>query len=148
MTKIMCYNWYNLIGFYTFNIKLVLIMDGKQRIYYALGQFAYVIAKADGEIQREEKDKLHKITLEATSNHNIDFDFSEIIFSVLEKENQDSNTVYEAAVKNIHAVKHFFDKDMRADFMAALEKIADAFPPYSMEEELCIEKIRKEVREL
>ena len=42
-------------------------MDGLEKLYYSLGQLAYVIAKADGVIQQEEKQRYNKILIKFSS---------------------------------------------------------------------------------
>jgi hypothetical protein len=64
-------------------------MDAKQHLYYALGIMAYAVAKSDGEVQNEERQMIHKIVVEE-SGHEIDFDYAEIIFSILQKEKQEA----------------------------------------------------------
>lgn len=123
-------------------------MDATEKLYYSLGQLAYVIAKADGEIQKQEQKKLQDLIIEATKDHNLDFNYSEIIFWVLEKEKEDSNTVYSLAMKTFKSLNHFFTPDLKIKFIEVLQKIADAYPPYSIEEVEYMAKIRKDIGEL
>ena len=84
------------------------------------------------------------MVIEATQDHNLDFNYSEIIFWLLDKENQDSKTVYQSAMKNFHGLKHFYNDDLKMKFIDVLQQIADAYPPYSIEEMNCMDKIKME----
>ncbi len=121
-------------------------MDAIQKLYYALGELAYVMAKADGKIQNEEKEKLHDLVIGSTSEHSIDFDYSEIIFQVLEKENMDSKTTYEMAMDKFKKLSYFFkdDEGMKERFLNTLQQIADAYPEESPDEEAWMVRIRKD----
>ncbi len=60
-------------------------MTGTERLYYALGQLAYAVAKADGKINGEERQKLHDIVVKESNCHNHNINVSEIIFHLLDK---------------------------------------------------------------
>jgi predicted metal-dependent RNase len=69
-------------------------MEAKERLYYALGELAYAVAMADGQINYEERNKLHDIVVKEIEAGNYNFDISGIIFQILQKE--ESFTVEEA----------------------------------------------------
>lgn len=120
-------------------------MEGKQNLYYALGQIAYAVAKADGSIQNEEKQKLHDIVLEHIKLHDTEFDISEIIFHVLQKENLSFQHAYNWGIKELSKYSYYLTDDMKIDFIATVEKIAYAFDSMTIEEESVIEKFRQDL---
>jgi uncharacterized tellurite resistance protein B-like protein len=117
-------------------------MDAKQHLYYALGIMAYAVAKADGEIQQQERQMIHKIVSEETE-HNINFDYAEIIFSILQKEKNGVDSVYKWAIHSIDLGKHHFTPLMKDQFIAVIKKIAEAFPPTTKGESKMIDKFSR-----
>lgn len=119
-------------------------MDAKQHLYYALGILSYAIAKADGEIQPEERQMIHKIVVEE-SKHHIDFDYAEIIFSILQKDNPGVNKAYEWAMHSFNLGKQHFTTEMKEQFVAVIQKMEEAFPPATVEERNLIEKFSRSI---
>ncbi len=119
-------------------------MDARQHLYYALGIMAYAVAKSDGEVQKEEREMIHNIVVEE-SGHEIDFDYAEIIFSILQKDKQGANEVYQWATKAFDLGKHHFTPAMKEQFVNVIKSIAEAFPPTSSEEINMIDKISREI---
>lgn len=117
-------------------------MDAKQHLYYALGIMAYAVAKSDGEIQHQERDLIHKIVSEE-SGHEIDFDYAEIIFSILQKEKQGANEVFNWAIHAFELGKHHLTPLMQKQFVAVIKRIAEAYPPATPEERTMIDKISR-----
>lgn len=120
-------------------------MYGKENLYYALGELAYAVAQADGEVQGEERKKIHDIVVEATACHNHNFDISEIIFHILQKDRMNWETVYKWAIKEIKLHSHYLTEDMKVDFVAVIEKIARAFDSVTIEEKNVIDQFRKDI---
>lgn len=120
-------------------------MTPSQNLYYALGELAYAIAKSDGVIQEEEKRILHDIVTSEISRDNIDFDYSEIIFSIMSKDATDSETSYGWAMSEIRNNKHYFNESLKSTFDSVLCKVAEAFPPVTPQERSLIERFRKDV---
>ena len=117
-------------------------MEGKQRIYYALGQLAYVVALADGEIQAEEKKKLHSIITDEIKNHDQDFDYTNIIFNLLGDEVMSPQDIFDAAFEEINKASYYLTDDMKSDFPAILEKIARASAPITDSEKEWLKQIK------
>ena len=117
-------------------------MDAKQHLYYALGIMAYAVAKADGEVQNQERQMIHKIVVEET-DHQIDFDYAEIIFSILQKGKSDSLPIYDWAMHSFDLGKHHLTSEMKEQFVTVIQKIAEAFPPATPEENDMIDKISR-----
>ncbi|MBI2280685.1 MAG: TerB family tellurite resistance protein [Bacteroidetes bacterium] len=119
-------------------------MDAKQHLYYALGIMAYAVAKADGKVQNEERQMIHKIVVEK-SGHEIDFDYAEIIFSILQKEKQGASEVYQWAMNAFNLGKHHLTPEMKKQFIAVIKQIAEAYPPKTIEEIKWIDKISRNI---
>lgn len=105
-----------------------------EQLYYALGEVAYAIAKADGTIQKEEKERLHDILEEEFQKHKPGFDLSEIIFQILKKDGMDSKTAYEWALKEIRLNSQYVSETLKLHFIAVIKKVAAAFPPVTRAE--------------
>lgn len=74
-------------------------MNNTQGLYYAFGELAYAVAASGsgGSISAAEKKALHKLLINSMSDHNLDFNYSEIIFQLLSKDHIDVKTAYEWA---------------------------------------------------
>lgn len=122
-------------------------MDAQQNLYYALGILAYAIAKADGEVQREERDMIHKLVSEEI-DHNVNFNYSEIIFDILQKDNRSFNQVYEWSMSEFELGKYHFTPAMKSEFISVITKIAEAFPPNTHEEKKLISQFEIDIKKL
>lgn len=120
-------------------------MEGKANLYYALGELAYAMAKADGKVQLVERQKLHDIIVEGTKSHAINFNVSEIIFKVLESEDLNTETVYKWAMDEMKHYRQYLTEDLKVDFAAVLEKIARAFGGLEARERVLLEKFREDL---
>lgn len=120
-------------------------MTSTQNLHYAIGELAYAIAFADGKIQQEEREKFENIIAAELRSKNYDFDISDIIFKILEKEKQDVETVYEWAMSEIKLNSHYLSPVLKQTFIIILEKIAKAFPPMTGEESKLIERFKKDI---
>lgn len=124
-------------------------MEGIERLYYGLGLLAYAVAKADGKINNEERNKLHEIVIKDAKCSHYEIDISEIIFHVLSKHDSFSqDMLYNLAIKEIKACKHLLEEDMRSDFPAILEKVARSFHPITSEENEIIQRFRQDLEKL
>lgn len=120
-------------------------MNPVENLHYAIGQLAFAIAFSDGKVQKEESEKFHKIVLEELNNKSYDFDISDIIFQIMEKDKMDSNTVYDWAIKEIKTNGHYLSPDLKEKFISVIEKIAGAYPPVTKEELLIIDRFKKNI---
>jgi uncharacterized tellurite resistance protein B-like protein len=123
-------------------------MNPVQNLYYALGELAYAMAKADGSIQNEEKKLFHEIVTQEIEQHNIDFDYSEIIFNIMEKDKTDVETSYTWAIKEIQNNKHYFLPELRKKFVSIMERVAGAFPPVTVQERVLLERFRSDINSI
>lgn len=104
-------------------------MTPLENIYAATGELAYAIAKADGKVQREEKEKFQEI-LKAefdgrigSSNH------AAIIFQIMEKEHLNSEDAYRSAMHELNTNSHYLSPEMKEHIVHVIERVAKAFPP-------------------
>jgi uncharacterized tellurite resistance protein B-like protein len=120
-------------------------MGGKQELYHALGELAYAVAKSDGEIQAEEKIKLHEIIEFETRHHDIDFKIVEISFNLMTHENLNIESVYKWSISELKKHKFFLTEDMKVGFVSIIEKVAHAFNKVTNKEQDLITRLRKDL---
>src|ERR1043165_227359 len=109
-------------------------MTPLQNLHYALGELAYAVANADGKVQKEEREKFHNIVAAEIRCKDYDFDISDIIFQVMEKDKADSETTYNWAMKQIRNNSHYLSPLLKQTFINVMEKIAEAYPPVTESE--------------
>lgn len=121
-------------------------MDGVERLYYALGELAYAVAKADGKVNQEERRKIHDIVVKGAQCNNHNFSVSEIIFHILQKEKIfNVEDAYQSAMREIETCRHYLTDDMKAEFVAVLDKVARAFGTVTVGEKDVIERFREDI---
>lgn len=120
-------------------------MESKQSLYYALGIMSYAIAQADGVVQHEERDELHKIVTEEI-DHNMDFQYVEIIFNILQRDKPGFEDVHKWALDAIEQGKYYLTKDIQTQFIRVMKKVADAFPPKDNSEHDMINQFIQDLR--
>jgi uncharacterized tellurite resistance protein B-like protein len=119
-----------------------------ESLHYAIGELAYTVAFADGKVQKEEREKFQDIVAAEMKNQDYNFDVSDIIFQILQKEKVDSDTVYEWAMKEIKLNSQYVSPEMKFTFITVMEKIAAAFPPVTSVEKNIIEKFKKDIESI
>ena len=120
-------------------------MDSLQNLHYAIGLMAYTVAFADKKIQKEEREKFHAIVEAELRCKDYDFDVSDIIFQMLEKDKTDAVTSYNWAMNEIKNNSHYLSPELKRTFITVMEKVANAFPPVTFEENRILEKFKKEI---
>ena len=116
-----------------------------QNLHYAIGLLAYAIANADGRVEKEERETFHNIVETEMRSKDYDFDVSEVIFHIMDKDKIDSFTAYDWAMKQIRLNSHYLSSKLKATFIRVIDKIAEAYPPVTEEEAELIRKFRREV---
>lgn len=116
-----------------------------QNLYYALGELAYAVAHADGNIQKEERKKFHDIVTTELVSKGADFDISDIIFSIMDKDKMDSATTYKWAIHEIRLNSHYLSPELKKTFISVIEKVAKAFPPVTLSEQRLIDRFKKDI---
>jgi uncharacterized tellurite resistance protein B-like protein len=122
-------------------------MEGKQIVYYALGILAYAVAKSDGEIQVEEKDRLNEI-LEKELDHNLDFQYAEIIFQLLDQDGTKLSNVYEWAMTELKKGRHYLDEESKKKMIFVMREVSRAFGSVTSEESGMIRQFEEDLKSL
>lgn len=123
-------------------------MDAKQYLFYGLGQVAYAIAQSDGKIQGQEREKFHALMAEQMSEIDRDYNYADIIFQLLDKEQMDFETTYKWGMDSLKMGSHKFSPQLKWQFVMILFKVSAAFPPSTRSEEEIIFRFIKDIREL
>ncbi len=124
-------------------------MTPLQNLHSAIGELAYAIARADGDIQQEERKKFHDIVAAELRCKDYDFDISDIIFQILDRDKYiDAQTSYDWAMKEIRINSHYLSPQLKETFFKVLEKVAKAYPPVTHEEMSLLDKFKKDVEPL
>jgi uncharacterized tellurite resistance protein B-like protein len=122
------------------------MMTSLQNLHTAIGELAYAVARADGTIQKEEREKFHDLVSEELKSNNYDFDISDIIFQVLDRDKYvDAKTSYDWAIKEIRLNSHYLSPELKQKFINVMEKVAQAYPPVTYEETTILEKFKKDI---
>ena len=119
-----------------------------ENLHYAIGQLAYAVANIDGKVQKEEKDKFREIVEAELRCNDYAFNVSDIIFQILSKDKNDSETTYKWAMDQIKENSHYLSPLLKAKFIKVMVKVAKAFPPITNSEQQLIERFKKDIAEL
>ena len=124
-------------------------MDANQHLYYGFGQVSYAVAMADGHIQDEEKVKFKQIVAECINKCDVDFDYAEIIFQVLDRQ-QDftQDHYYSNGMHNIYLGEQHLSENIKIEFTKSLMEIAEAFPPYEVSEMNILHQFKQDIENL
>lgn len=121
-------------------------MTPTENLHYAIGQLAYAIAKADGKIQKEEREKFARIVAAELRMHDEDFNVSDIIFKIIEDEKiVSAQEAYSWAMKQIRTNSHYLSPKLKETFIKVMEKVAKSYPPVTIDEMEILEKFKKEI---
>jgi uncharacterized tellurite resistance protein B-like protein len=123
-------------------------MSPIESLHYAIGELAFAVARADGEVQKQERQKFHDMIAAELRCENYDFDISSIIFQVLDKEHEDTEVTYQWAMKQIRLNSHYLSPELKATFIKVMKKVAEAFPPVTKDESDLIERFKKDIEPL
>lgn len=103
-------------------------------LHYAFGEIAYAMAGIDGRVQKVERKKFHDIVVTALKKDHTDYDISEIIFTILDRDNTDPHTAYNWAINEMRMNSHYLSPELKRDFINVARNIAIAYPPVAREE--------------
>lgn len=120
-------------------------MTPTENLHYAIGELAYAIAAADGVISREERGSFHHIIVQELYNEDYEFDISDIIFQMMDKEKISMQDAYERAMKQIRMNSHYLSPSLKAKFIRIIEKVAEAYEPVTIAEKELIERFKREI---
>lgn len=117
-----------------------------ENLHYAIGELAVAVARADGEIQKEEREQFYNLVETELKNKNYAFDISDIIFKVMDKQKVSSTIdAYNSAIKEIKINSHYLSPELKEKFIKVMEKVADAYKPVTINEMLLIEKFKQDI---
>lgn len=120
-------------------------MTALENLYYAIGELAYAIALADGEIQKEERLKFHNLVEAELRCKDYNFNVSDIIFQIIDKDKTSLQDAYDSAMKQIQVNSHYLSPELKATFIKVMEKVAKAYKPVTINEQNLIEKFKKDI---
>ncbi|MBA3666078.1 MAG: TerB family tellurite resistance protein [Bacteroidetes bacterium] len=123
-------------------------MTSIESLYYAIGEMAYAIAKVDGPVQREERERFHKLVSEELQHGEYLFDISDIIFQILDKEKASAQMAYEFAMKQIRLNSHYVSPEIKDKFIRVMKKVAEAYAPISAEEQKMMDRFNAEIKSI
>lgn len=127
------------------NIENLYTMTSLENLHYAIGQLAYTVATADGYIQPQERQKFHDIIAAELRCKDYDFNVTDIIFRIMEKDKLDPETSYNWAMNEIKLNSHYLSPALKKSFIAVMEKIAKAYSVVTDDERNIIERFKKEI---
>lgn len=119
----------------------------KQHLFYAVGILAYAVAKSDNKVQQEEL-KILKEIVKSEIDHEIDFGYTEIVFELLAKDGNSTETVYKWAMNSMELGKHHLTMDLKYKFCSILKKVAAAFPPSTEHEKELIQRFDSDIEKI
>lgn len=120
-------------------------MTPTENLHYAIGQLAYAIAKADGQVQKQERERFAGIVATELRMHDEDFNVSEIIFKIIEDDKiVGAKEAYDWAMKQIRTNSHYLSPKLKETFIKVMEKVAKAYPPVTIDEMEILEKFKQE----
>src|ERR1700741_4201247 len=123
-------------------------MTPQENLHYAIGEMAYAVAKADGRVQKEEHKKFRGIVEAELHLKNYNFDISDIIFRILEKEKFSVRDAYNSAMNQIRNNSHYLSPEMKETFIKVMEKVSKAYPPVTIDETDILEKFKADIEPL
>jgi uncharacterized tellurite resistance protein B-like protein len=123
-------------------------MTPLENLHYAIGELAYAMARADGIVQQEERDKFHNLIAAELRCKEYNFEVSDIIFRLMDKDRnkQDFKTTYNWAMKEIRTNGHYLSPSLKETFIKLIEKIAAAYPPVTTEEKSMIDQFKADIK--
>lgn len=120
-------------------------MSPLENLYYAAGELAYAVARADGQVQKEERLKFLEI-LKSEFGSEGEQSTGEIIFHLMEKRGHfDPVSVYDMAMKTIRENSHYLSPALKEHFIALLEKVAAAYPPVTAAEHSIVSRFKEDI---
>ncbi len=123
-------------------------MTSSENLHYAIGELAYAMARIDGIIQKEEREKFFDIISTELAAHHENYDVSKIVFEVMERDKISPDTTYAWAMKEIKLNSHYLSPELKQSFIAILEKIAGSFPPVTPAEQSFLDRFKRDIEPL
>ncbi|MES2760662.1 MAG: TerB family tellurite resistance protein [Bacteroidota bacterium] len=121
-------------------------MTPVESLHYAIGELAYAVARADGKIQNEEREKFQNIVAVGLRCKDYAFNVADIVFQIMDKDRvllpQDA---YKSALNEIRLNSHYLSPELKTTFIRVMEKVAKAYKPVTIDEQALIEKFKKDI---
>jgi uncharacterized tellurite resistance protein B-like protein len=120
----------------------------KQNIHTAMGSLAYAVAKADGTVQKEEREILIKLAQEEFDLcSDSDYEWIANMFKRLEENKITLEDAYNYAIDTLEANRFEFDftETMKKKCINFMERVSEAFAGTSLEEQSIIERFKKDM---
>ena len=122
------------------------MMTSLENLHFAIGELAYAIAAVDGKIHKEQRQKFHDIVAAEIRCRDYDFDISNIIFQILDKDKErDAETMYKNAMHTIQTNSHYLSPKLKETFIKVLERVAKAFPLVTVSEQIFLERFKADI---
>ncbi|HWY11385.1 MAG TPA: hypothetical protein VN026_08675 [Bacteroidia bacterium] len=129
-------------------------MKNVKQYYKELGKLVYAVAIADGEIQAEERDKLHQFVLKELADKEKTNDSSgmnqafyvDFEFNVAEEKHVPINDAIKSYARFVHANYETKDEALIKSSVKLLEAVASAYS--KQKEKEIINSVKGEMREL
>ncbi len=117
-----------------------------ENLYYAIGELAYAMARADGAIQKEESKRFLDMCVAELGDNRDEAMVSEIIFKVLSRQEVFTTEVaYDMAMQNIKTNSHYLSPELKKKAIRLLESVARAYPPVTADEKELLTRFKKDV---
>lgn len=123
-------------------------MTPTENLHYAIGELAYAIARADGEVQKEERKKFQDIVAAEMRCKDYGFDVSDIIFKIMDRDKTSAKEAYDSAMKQVRTNSHYLSPELKETFVKVIEKVAKSYAPVTIDEMQLIEKFKKDIEPL
>ena len=120
-------------------------MDAQEMLFYGFGQVCLSIAKADGKVQLEEKDKLHNLIIKHLDQFGWDFNITEIIFKISNEDPDDYEYTYEQGIKNMELGSHHLTSEVAQAFKSIIADIASVFTPITRTENKILKRFKADL---
>lgn len=116
-----------------------------EQLCNALGQLAYAVARTDGEVQKAERQKFCEIVAGEMEGNNYNFDIASVIFQMMDKDQVSTEDSYRRAMDQIRRNCQYLSPSLKATFIRVMEKIAEAYPPVTVNEELLLNRFKRDI---
>jgi hypothetical protein len=123
-------------------------MTASDNLHYALGELAYAIAATKGKLKKDAYRKFHSIVEDEIRMYDPDFDISDIIFRLLNKDHVSVKEAYKSAFHILEANSHYLSPKLKLSFIRVIDKVTMAFGPYNDEEFEMVSKFKQEIESL
>ncbi len=116
----------------------------QQNIHIAMGSLGYAIAKADGDIQENEKNIITELAQKEFELGDDDIEWIRTMFLKLEKDHISLEDAYNYAIDTLEANRYEFDFDdgVKRKCLRFIERVAESFGGITYKESSIIDKLK------